>query len=147
MVARFAAYGPWGLAVSAFLTGCFVPNPSEAVLIALVALGRGALSMTLLAAAANTAGGAILLAAGRAGHAWAEKRVGPKRLASVQVHFRRFGPWLLLMSWIPFLGDAVVLTAGALRVPWRRALPPLFLGKAARYAAVAAFAVWLRSPR
>lgn len=144
MVEQFVAYGPWGLAAAAFLSGSIAPLPSEAVLVALVALGRGAPAMVAVATAANVLGAATLLWAGRSGRAWSQPRLDGALLERAERQYRRFGPWLLLLSWAPLIGDAFVLAAGAFRVPWRVALPLLTLGKALRYAAVAAGTLWLR---
>ena len=49
----------------------------------------------------------------------------------------RHGSPALLLAWAPLIGDALCVAAGWLRInPWHAALF-MFLGKAARYAAVA----------
>lgn len=50
---------------------------------------------------------------------------------------RRFGPPALLLSWVPFLGDALVALAGAVRMPFGSFSFWTAAGKALRYAAVA----------
>lgn len=53
---------------------------------------------------------------------------------------RRYGSPVLLLSWVPIIGDPLCVAAGWLRLnPW---LATLFiaLGKLARYFAIAAFA-------
>ncbi len=57
---------------------------------------------------------------------------------------RRFGPPVLLLSWAPILGDALVALAGAVRMPFGAFSFWAATGKALRYAAVAwaASAVW-----
>jgi membrane protein YqaA with SNARE-associated domain len=133
------------LAAAAFLAGSLVPLPSEAILIALIALGRGAPAMVAVAAAANSLGGALLFFLGRSGRAWTDAHVKREHLERARRHFLRFGPALLLLSWVPVLGDAIVLAAGAFRVRWRVALPLLAAGKGARYAVVAVVALRFRA--
>ena len=133
------------MAAAAFLAGSVAPLPSEAVLGALVVLGRGAASMTFIATVANVMGAATLLTLGRSGRPFFERRVDPGVLARSERWFLRFGVWTLLLSWLPLVGDAFVLVAGAFRVSWWAALPLLTAGKAFRYAAVAAGALALRS--
>lgn len=133
------------MAAAAFLAGSLVPLPSEAVLAALVALGRSPTTMTFIATACNVLGAATLLAAGRSGRGLSEAHANRELLERAERYFRRFGVWLLLLSWLPLIGDPIVLVAGAFRVPWRVALPLLALGKAVRYAVVTIGALALRA--
>lgn len=50
---------------------------------------------------------------------------------------RRFGPPVLLLSWVPILGDALVALAGAVRTPFGAFSLWVALGKGIRYAAIA----------
>ena len=50
--------------------------------------------------------------------------------------------WSLLFAWLPIVGDPLTVVAGALRVPFVRFLALVAIGKAARYAAVAATMTW-----
>jgi membrane protein YqaA with SNARE-associated domain len=68
--------------------------------------------------------------------------VGPRAYDRAAGYFQRYGVWLLLLSWVPVVGDPLTLVAGSLRV---RLLPFLLLvstGKAARYGAILATFVW-----
>ncbi len=49
---------------------------------------------------------------------------------------RRFGLPLLLLSWLPVVGDGFCLAAGWLRLPWIRGLLLIALGKGMRYGAL-----------
>jgi membrane protein YqaA with SNARE-associated domain len=51
--------------------------------------------------------------------------------------FERYGAPALLLSWVPVIGDAIVALAGASRVRFPEFSVWTFVGKAARYAAVA----------
>jgi membrane protein YqaA with SNARE-associated domain len=44
-----------------------------------------------------------------------------------------YGAWLLLLSWIPIIGDGFCLAAGYLGWPKRLCLSLIFIGKAGRY--------------
>ncbi|WP_087689363.1 YqaA family protein [Pandoraea sp. PE-S2R-1] len=46
---------------------------------------------------------------------------------------RRFGPPLLLVSWLPVIGDPLCTLAGWLRLPWRTCLVYIAIGKTLRY--------------
>ncbi|MFJ2992528.1 YqaA family protein [Pandoraea sp. NPDC087047] len=49
---------------------------------------------------------------------------------------RRFGPPLLLLSWLPVVGDPLCTLAGWLRLSWRTCLVYIAIGKALRYIAI-----------
>lgn len=57
----------------------------------------------------------------------------------IQYRLRRFGPWTLVLAWVPLVGDALPIAAGWLRLNVWLSLLALFVGKAGRYAVV----VWL----
>jgi membrane protein YqaA with SNARE-associated domain len=46
----------------------------------------------------------------------------------------RYGPPVLLLSWVPVVGDALVALAGGARMPFGRFSTWTFIGKAVRYA-------------
>ncbi len=53
-----------------------------------------------------------------------------------------YGVWLLLLSWVPIIGDGFCLAAGYLGWPKRLCLSLIVIGKAARYALVWLFMIW-----
>ena len=151
--ASLAALGLVGLFLAALLAGSVLPFPSEVVLVALVAGGVSAPAAVAVATAGNLLGAVTVYLIGRAiaagGHLGQrlEARWGddPERLARARARVDRWGAASLLLSWVPFVGDALVLAAGLARVEWRRALACTFLGKAGRYAVVAWGALALAS--
>ena len=63
--------------------------------------------------------------------------VSQHRLDQAQGWFRRWGVWALLLSWVPFVGDAFPVVAGFMRVsPWI-AMPLIAVGKTARFVVLA----------
>lgn len=50
--------------------------------------------------------------------------------------FQRYGPPALLLSWVPLVGDGIVVLAGAARVPVATFSLWTVLGKATRYLVV-----------
>jgi membrane protein YqaA with SNARE-associated domain len=56
---------------------------------------------------------------------------------------RRYGPPALLLSWVPLVGDVIVVLAGAARMPFVTFAGWTTVGKAARYAALAAAVLWV----
>ena len=59
------------------------------------------------------------------------------RLARAAALLARYGAPALLLSWVPVIGDVLVVLAGAARMPVVPFVAWTTIGKAARYAAVA----------
>ncbi len=120
-----------GLFMVSFLAATVLPVGSEPVFMAVLASHperRDA--AVLLATLGNTAGG-------MAGY-WMGRLIPGKVLPARLDVVRRHGTPVLLLSWTPFIGDALCIAAGWLRLPpWRSALM-MALGKGARYAVLAA---------
>ena len=63
---------------------------------------------------------------------------GAGSIAGASARFQRYGTWSLLLSWLPIVGDPLTFIAGVLRVPLLTFLVLVTIGKAARYAVLAA---------
>ncbi|MDM8355910.1 YqaA family protein [Pandoraea communis] len=85
-------------------------------------------------AAALGAGGSAMTVAERD----TGKRADGKAPMSERYHrwMRRFGPPLLLLSWLPVVGDPFCTLAGWLRLSWRACLFYIAVGKTLRYIAI-----------
>ena len=123
----------WTLFASSFLAATLLPGGSEAVLFA-VLKAHPTLYWPALAAATigNTVGGMSSYLIGRI----IPQRGEPKRLAPV----RQYGSPILLLSWVPIIGDAFCVAAGWLRLNTWTAATFMAAGKFARYLAIAYFA-------
>jgi membrane protein YqaA with SNARE-associated domain len=125
--------GLWALFASSFLAATLLPGGSEAVLFGMLKLHPEQLwSAVGVATLGNTLGGMSSYLIGRVIPQKTELRGLPV--------VRQYGSPVLLLSWVPFLGDPLCVAAGWLRVnPW---LSTLFiaLGKFGRYLVVAGVA-------
>ncbi|HRC39755.1 MAG TPA: VTT domain-containing protein [Rubrivivax sp.] len=128
--------GLWGLFISAFASATVLPGSSEVVMTGLVTAYPGiAWHAFWVALAGNVLG--CLLTFGM-GHA---SRQGYERFQRLQhdvqnrhvQRLRRFGPPALLLSFLPLVGDALVLAAGWLKLPFWQSMAWVAAGKAARY--------------
>lgn len=138
------------LFISSFLAATLLPGGSEAVLFGVLKTYPETLWLALIIATlGNTLGGMVSFGMGwllplrtggskAAGHPPASSLRGQtQRLKHVE-KVRKFGPPVLLLAWMPLLGDALCLAAGWLRLnPWQAALF-MALGKFARYWVIAA---------
>jgi uncharacterized membrane protein YdjX (TVP38/TMEM64 family) len=137
--------GPWPgvLGVSLLVADAVLPVPSSVVMISLGALYGAALGAAL--AFAGRFGMAIAgLALGRAGAPVVVKLIGRPREVHAEGLVERWGAFSIIVSRpVPLLAEAVVLAAGAARLPWRVALSAALVGsipEAVVYGAVGAAA-------
>lgn len=140
-----------GLFVSALLSATVLPGSSEVVLVALIAGGAPPWASGVVATIGNTLGSLItyLLGLGLislSSRFHARWRPDERRLARAEAWFSRFGVWTLLLAWLPVIGDALALIAGALRVRPAVFLVLVALGKALRYAVIIVFAQQFVAP-
>lgn len=124
----------WALFSSSFLAATLLPGGSEAVLFGVLQLHPGQLWMALaVATLGNTLGGMSSYLIGRI----IPQKTELKGLARVQ----RYGAPILLLSWVPIIGDPLCVAAGWLRLnPWLSALY-IAAGKFARYCVIAVLVV------
>ncbi|MDW6001774.1 YqaA family protein [Vibrio mangrovi] len=126
----------WALFIGGFLSATILPGGSEAALIATLNLHQYPTS-TIIAVATlgNTLGGMVNYWIGM----WLPNRTqeskrGQKSLAWL----RKYGYWALLFSWLPVIGDAMCIAAGWLRMHFFPSMFLILIGKAIRYAMLAA---------
>ncbi|MEO5756880.1 MAG: YqaA family protein [Mesorhizobium sp.] len=139
-----ALYG--ALFISAFLAATILPVSSEVVLAGLIVSGRGDPWLLLaVATLGNTLGSVVNWILGRGIGTLRTRRWFPvtrERYEQASRTFRRFGEWTLLFAWLPVVGDAFTIAAGAARVNLCVFIALVALGKAARYAVIIAGGLW-----
>ena len=120
----------WGLFLSSLLGATLLPGGSELVLAGVLKLHPELLWPALLVGTlGNTLGGMISFGMG-----WLLPMT--QQLKHVD-KVRHYGTPALLFAWLPFVGDALCVAAGWLRLnPWQAALFML-TGKFARYLMIA----------
>jgi membrane protein YqaA with SNARE-associated domain len=123
----------WALFGSSFLAATLLPGGSEAVLFTVLKLYPGQFWIALgVATLGNTLGGMSSYLIGR---------IVPQKydLRGLQT-VRKYGSPVLLLSWVPLIGDPLCVAAGWLRLnPWLAAFF-MGVGKLTRYLAIAAIA-------
>ena len=135
MAEWFSEWGVWGLFISAFISSTLLPGGSEALLVMLALEGRHDGWWLLgVATAGNTLGGMSSWLLGR----WLIHRFPLHPLASGRqravARLQRYGSPLLLLSWLPLVGDPLCVAAGWLKVNPFWSLLFITLGKGGRYA-------------
>ena len=135
MVSGMLAYA--GLFAWSFLAATVLPLSSEAPLAVLVAREQTLLLPVLVATLGNYLGACTTYwVGGRAARMLDQNRASTPRQQRAEALLRRYGQPVLLLSWVPIIGDALVALAGAMRLPFTSFSAWVMLGKAARYVAV-----------
>lgn len=124
----------WGLFASAFISSTLFPGGSEALLVYLyIQHPEEFVSLLVVASLGNTLGAMTSWAIGRL-LAW---RIplhvhNEKRQRAID-RLGRYGSPVLLLSWLPVVGDPLCAAAGWLRMHWLKSLIFIGIGKALRY--------------
>lgn len=122
----------WGLFISSFLAATLLPGGSEAVLVGVLKLHPETFWLALLlGTVGNTLGGMVSFGMGRL--------LPPTHQLKFVDKMQRYGTPVLLLAWVPIIGDALCVAAGWLRLNWWKAVLFMALGKFARYYLIAAF--------
>ena len=119
------------LFAASFVAATLFPLPSEAALFAYLQVHPESKTLAVsVATVGNTAGGMTSYLLGR---------VIPRKELKHAKTVERHGAPVLLLAWLPLVGDALCVAAGWLRVNWALALGFMAAGRLARYLVVAFF--------
>lgn len=141
MLQFLTEWGYWGMFISAFLAGTVLPFSSEAVLLACIGLGLDPVLSTLSTTAGNTLGGLTCYWIGHLGKMeWIEKYLGVKKkqMDKAERFIRGKGSWIAFLSFLPVIGDAILVVLGLMRANAIIVAISMTLGKLARYAILVA---------
>lgn len=131
--------GLLGLFIGCFLAATVLPFSSDALYVAVLLATKDPAACLISGTAGNWAGGVTTYYLGRCTRwEWIEKvfRVKRETLEKQKALIDRWGVWVALASWVPFIGDVLVIALGVYRSPALWTLILLLAGKLAR------FAVW-----
>jgi membrane protein YqaA with SNARE-associated domain len=123
------------LLAATFLAATLIPLSSEAVLYAVLRM-HGDLLWPALAVATlgNTLGGMTSYLIGR--------YIGSRKPFKHVDRLRRYGAPLLVLAWLPFVGDALCVAAGWLKLNWLAVMLFQAAGRFARYWLISIGALW-----
>lgn len=133
-------YGYWGMALLSFLSGSVIPIASEALLVVLLGVGLNAMWLILVATVGNTLGGITCFMLGYLTDKQTVKRVfriSDKKMERADSLIQRYGYWAAVLSFMPIIGEAILVALGIMRVDKYKVSIVMAIGKFARYAFVA----------
>ncbi|WP_181214734.1 YqaA family protein [Phocaeicola faecicola] len=137
-------WGYVGMFLSAFLAGTILPFSSEAVLLACIGLGLDPVASTLATTAGNALGGLTCYWIGHLGKMeWIEKyfKVDQKQMDKATRFIHGRGSWMALFSFLPVIGDAILIVLGLMRANIWIVAVSMTAGKLLRYALLVAAAL------
>jgi len=133
-------WGYLGLFLGCFFGATIIPFSSEALFVSVLAL-KGNVFLTLLwAVSGNWLGGLVMYWMGYIGKwEWLEKwfRIKPASLEKQKVKVDKYGSWLALLTWFPFVGDIFALALGFYRTNFYTSSFFMLIGKFLRFAMTA----------
>ncbi len=133
--------------LASLISSTLLPMGSEIVLLAYVGNAPAMVWEALaVATLGNTLGGVITFWMGRGAEALYERCTTPGKpgrwARKARYWVDRWGAPVLLLSWLPVIGDPLCAVAGWLRLPFWRSVAYIAIGKAMRYLAITLPALW-----
>ena len=128
--------GLLGLFIGTFLAATVLPFSSDALYIAVLAATKDPMGCLAVGTVGNWLGSVVTYWMGWIGRwEWIEKWFKVKRetLEKQKAKIDRYGVWLALLAWVPFIGDVIAIALGFYRTrPWAT-MVLLLVGKFARF--------------
>ena len=123
------------LLAATFLAATLIPLSSEAVLFAVLRMHEDLLWTALaVATLGNTLGGMTSYLIGRF--------IGSRKPLMQLDRVRRYGAPVLVLAWLPLVGDALCVASGWLKLNWLSVMLFQTAGRFARYWLISIGALW-----
>lgn len=135
----FERLGLLGLFIGNLLAATIVPFSSDAMYVTSLFVMNNVVLCFVVATIGNWLGSVITYYCGCVAQwNWVSRwfKVDKETIEKQKNKIDRYGVWLALLAWLPFVGDLFVLALGFYRTPKIPTFILLFIGKASR------FSVW-----
>lgn len=139
-------YGYFGLFLGAFLAATIFPFSSDVLLVAMLAAGGDVFVTITVATAGNWLGGLTSYGVGYLGKTeWLERwfRIKPETVYRYKERVAKYGAWLALLTWVPFVGDVFAVVLGFFKARFWPSAWFMLLGKGLRFIAWAVIYYWV----
>lgn len=133
-------FGYIGLFIGSFLAATVVPFSSEFLVTGLLIAGGEPLAVFLWATIGNWLGSVTSYYIGYLGKwEWIERwfRVKEETLIKQKERVDKYGVYLALLCWLPFIGDVFAIGLGFYKLDYKKCILFMLIGKAIR------FGVWI----
>ena len=125
------------LFLSSFAAATIFPIPiySEGVLLYYLDKGLNPLLLLILSSIGNVLGAVINYYLGVKGAEYVIKKgyVKEENIKTGKRYFDRFGPFALLLSWAPYIGDPITFFAGIIKYDIKKFIILVSIAKSVRY--------------
>ena len=121
--------------MTAFISATIFPLGSEALLIYDINQGYNIPLLLLFATAGNSLGSVVNYYMALKGEEYLlEKKVlNEKHIKQGKFYFDKYGSWIILLSWLPIIGDTITFIAGLLKYDFKKFLILVIIAKFSRY--------------
>ena len=130
------SFGLLGLFIGTFLAATVLPFSSDALYLGILAVTGDVWGCLAVGTLGNWLGSVVTYWMGWAGKwEWIEKwfKVKPETLEKQKIKIDRYGVWMALLAWVPFIGDVIAIALGFYRTrPWATMFL-LLVGKLLRF--------------
>ena len=125
----------WLLFLSAFISSTLFPGGSEAVLAYLATDDEHPIFLLIaIATIGNTLGAMTSWGIGRLiSVKYSTEQLSKESQQKAVERLQKYGSPILLLSWLPIIGDPLCVAAGWLRLHWLQSLLFILVGKLVRY--------------
>ena len=123
------------LFMTALISATLFPLGSEALLIYDIKEGYNIYLLLLFATLGNSLGSVINYYMALKGEEYLlEKKVlSEKHIIKGKFYFDKYGSWIILLSWLPIVGDTITFVAGLLKYDFKKFLILVTISKLSRY--------------
>ena len=123
------------LFITAFISATLFPLGSEALLLYDVSQGYNIYLLLLFATVGNSLGSVVNYYFALKGEEYLlQKRLlSDKHIIKGKFYFDKYGAWIILLSWLPIVGDTITFIAGVLKYDFRKFLIFVIIAKFSRY--------------
>ncbi len=128
--------GLWGLFIGTFLAATVLPFSSDALYLAILAATDNPVGCLAVGTLGNWLGSVFTFWIGWIGKwEWIEKwfKVKPETLVRQKEKVNRYGVWLALLCWVPFVGDVIAIALGFYKTRPVGTAILMLVGKFARF--------------
>ncbi len=128
--------GYFGLFTGTFLAGSLIPFPSEALVIGTYELNHSFWTVLLIGTLGNFLGGLTNYWIGYKSNSERLKKrfkLNDEKIFRWEKRLSRWGIWLGLLSWVPFIGDPMIAVLGFFKVKPIPLSILMLIGKFGRY--------------
>lgn len=128
--------GLLGLFIGTFLAATVFPFSSDALYVGALVAGIKPVAVLIVGTLGNWLGGVTTYFLGRlAKWEWVEKhfKVKPQTLEKQHLFIEKYGVWVALLTWVPFVGDVIAIALGFYKSPAVWSLLLMLVGKFGRF--------------